>query len=52
MSKLTHNILGAIDYKNICKIRNNNYNYLKEKLDKFNKIETKDINGPFAYPFI
>jgi len=51
MSKLTHNILGAIDYKNICKIRNHNYNYLKEKLDKFNKIETKDINGPFAYPF-
>ena len=51
MSKLTHNILGAIDYEKVLKTRNNNYNYLKEKLDSFNKIETKEVDGPFTYPF-
>jgi hypothetical protein len=50
MSKLTHNILGAIDYDRVLEIRNKNYWYLKENLDKYNKLKTKNIVGPFAYP--
>lgn len=51
MSKLTHNILGAIDYQEICKIRNSNYAYLESKLSVYNKIKFKTSNGAFAYPF-
>lgn len=50
MSKLTHNILGAIDYENVRKVRNTNYNYLREKLDKYNKLNLKNPDGAFAYP--
>ncbi len=51
MSKLTHNILGAIGYKEVCKIRNKNYAYLDEKLGRYNKIKLKVPNGAYAYPF-
>lgn len=50
MSKLTHNILGAIDYKNALENRNKNYNYLHKNLEKYNKIKLLSCNGPFAYP--
>ena len=36
MSKLTHNLLGAIDYEQVCRIRNENYAYLETKLSRFN----------------
>lgn len=51
MSKLTKNILGAIDYENVCKIRNENYDHLDSKLTKYNKRKFKKSMGPFAYPF-
>lgn len=51
MSKLTKNILGAIDYNNVCKIRNENYNYLDSRLAKYNKRKFKKSMGPFTYPF-
>lgn len=51
MSKLTKNILGAIDYEKIKTTRNNNYNYLHKRLGYINKISIKDIHGPFSYPF-
>jgi hypothetical protein len=51
MSKLTHNILGAIDYKKVCKSRNENYIYLHDKLKNKNKLKLIVSNGPFAYPF-
>lgn len=51
MSNLTKNILGAIDYENVIKIRNENYMYLKSVLDKKNLIETNIISGAFCYPF-
>lgn len=51
MSKLTHNILGAIDYEKVRSIRNKNYAYLKNKLDKFNKLKLRTPDGPFCYPF-
>ncbi|WP_459201910.1 hypothetical protein [Methanococcus sp. CF] len=50
MSKLTHNILKAIDYNNVIKIRDNNYKYLESKLNKFNKLKLKTQEGAFAYP--
>lgn len=51
MSKLTKNILGAIDYDNACRRRNENYDYLKSKLSKYNQLKLKKSIGPFAYPF-
>jgi len=50
MSKLTQNILGAIDYERVCKIRNENYAYLKSKLSIHNKIRLITPDGAFAYP--
>ncbi|NFI94755.1 hypothetical protein FC961_10185 [Clostridium botulinum] len=50
MSKLTHNILGAIDYERVHKIRNENYNYLQNELDKYNKLELITLEGALAYP--
>lgn len=37
LSKLTHNILGAIDYENVRKKREQNYNYLYEHLKNYNE---------------
>ena len=34
MSKLTRNILGAIDYEKVKRTRNENYAYLADRLDK------------------
>ncbi len=51
MSKLTHNILGAIDYERIIKLRNQNFIYLDERLKEINKLKIIIPNGPFAYPF-
>ena len=51
MSKLTKNLLGAIDYENIRQIRNANYAYLSNKLNKKNKINLITPDGAFAYPF-
>lgn len=50
MSKLTHNILGAIDYKKVKKIRDENYAFLESKLKKMNKLQIKTPKGAFAYP--
>lgn len=50
MSKLTHNLLGAINYKNVIKKRTINYNYLHKNLNKYNKLKLNNHEGPFAYP--
>ncbi len=50
MSKLTHNILGAIDYERVRNIRNENYNYLESRLCKQNKLKLKTPDGAFTYP--
>ena len=50
MSKLTQNILGAIDYKKIKKIRKENYQYLHNHLKNRNKLELNNIEIPFCYP--
>jgi hypothetical protein len=51
MSRLTHNILGAIDYEKVRKIRNYNYAYLDSKLGVYNKVKLKVPYGAFVYPF-
>lgn len=51
MSKLTHNILGAIDYRKVYDLRNKNYAYLDGKLGKYNKLNISMPKGAFVYPF-
>lgn len=51
MSKLTNNLLGAIDYHYIMKRRNLNFSFLHEKLSTTNKLKLTDTKGPFAYPY-
>lgn len=50
MSKLTQNILGAIDYGKIKKIRKENYQYLNNNLKNINKLELSNVENPFCYP--
>lgn len=51
MSKLTHNILGAIDYETAITKRNDNYAVLKKALENKNKLNFIVPNAPYAYPF-
>lgn len=51
MSKLTRNILGAIDYKNVLETRNTNFEYLHNHLEQTNILELHSPQGPFAYPY-
>ncbi len=51
MSKLTKNILGAIDYDKVQRTRDKNYAYLESKLSKINKLKLITPEGAFAYPF-
>lgn len=51
MSKLTHNILGAIDYERVRGSRNQNYSYLKSELGGINKLRLNTPDGALAYPF-
>lgn len=51
MSKLTHNLLKAIDYESVRKKREQNYTYLQEKLKQYNDLKIDMPQGPYAYPF-
>lgn len=51
MSKLTKNILGAIDYEQAKRTRNKNYAYLENELGKINKLRLVSPEGAFSYPF-
>jgi len=51
MSRLTKNILGAIDYESVIKKRNLNFQFLHEKLGDKNVLKLSVPHGPFAYPF-
>lgn len=50
MSKISKNILGAIDYNKVIQKRNENYNHLESKLGCLNKLDLYKPNAPFAYP--
>lgn len=51
MSKLTHNILGAIDYQAAKCQREENYRFLSKALGDRNSLKTECPAGPYAYPF-
>lgn len=50
MSKLTTNIMGAVDYQNVMQRRTENFHYLHEIMYDRNCLEIKLVNGAFAYP--
>ena len=51
MSKLTHNILGAIDYETAKRRREENYKTLADALGEKNPLKFPAPCGPYAYPF-
>ena len=51
MSRITTNILGAIDYEAVRLKRNENYRTLDARLGAFNTLPFTDTDGPLAYPF-
>lgn len=51
MSKLTHNILGAIDYEKARQRRNGNFGYLESRFGQLNPLKISAPDGAFAYPF-
>lgn len=51
MSKLSKNILGAIDYENVRSRRNENFLYLHENLSNSNALDIRVPDGPFSYPY-
>lgn len=51
MSRLTHNLLKAVDYDRIKNQRTENFNYLYEKLGKKNKLNLIKVEGAYCYPF-
>ncbi len=51
MSKLTHNLLRAIDYEEAGRRRNQNFSYLHEKLGHINRLPLPIIPNPYTYPF-
>lgn len=52
MSKLTRNILRSLDYDNIAKKRQNNFNMYNKKLETINKLKLKSVYGAFMYPLL
>lgn len=50
MSKLTKNLLSAIDYDAVKNKRIENYNFLHENLKRINLLTPNNINVPFCYP--
>jgi len=51
MSRLTHHILGSIQYENARNKRNENYAYLETELKGLNGLKLSAPDGAFAYPF-
>lgn len=51
MSKLTHNLLRAVNYRDIAERRTENFSYLHEKLGKMNSLKLRIPYGAFMYPF-
>lgn len=53
MSKLTYNLLHAIDYDRVKSTRIENYQYLKQELADINQLHLRQsIDCPFAYPLL
>ena len=51
MSRLTRNILGAVDYEAVRHRRNENYAVLEKALGTSNKLHLTAPDGPYCYPY-
>ncbi len=51
MSRLTHNLLRAVDYETVKAKRQENFMFLHEKLGPHNRLRINIPEGPYAYPF-
>ena len=51
MSKLTHNLLRAVDYEAVRARREENFAFLHENLRGSNKLTVKQVPGPYMYPY-
>ena len=51
MSRLTHNILRAVDYDASRERRNANYKQLEAALGQHNRLQLTAPDGPYCYPF-
>lgn len=52
MSKLTRNLLHAVDYKKIEEKRRNNFNLLHKNLCDYNELDLRECIGPYMYPLL
>ena len=52
MSKLTYNLLHAIDYEQVKRKRTDNYNTLHEILYEINQLDVNKVEGVFMYPLL
>ena len=52
MSKLTYNMLHAIDYSEIENVRSQNWRILNTKLDQINELKFGNIKGGYMYPLM
>lgn len=52
MSKLTWNLLHAIDYAHVKAVRQENYLYLHKALKEKNELNLSDTPGTFMYPLL
>lgn len=54
MSRLTHGLLGTIDYAAACERRNRNYDMLHQMLAELNRLEIAATRGagPMVYPLL
>lgn len=51
MSKLTHNLLRAIDYNAVKAKREENFAYLHGNLADTNRLKVREVEGPYMYPY-
>ncbi len=51
MSRLTHNLLRAIDYEEVKERRSENFAFLSRELGAGNRLELPIVAGAYAYPF-
>lgn len=50
MSRITKNLLKSIDYEQVKKRRTDNFNYLADRLGRYNLLKIHSVAGAFAYP--
>lgn len=52
MSLISENILKGIDYESVKNRRTKNWEYVSDRLSKYNRLAPVKSEGPFAYPLL